>query len=150
MVCVKRFSSCENGIYIFTDASPSRFRLVCSHFTKVFGTWSPKSPTATELTRLPNRYTQPRGPYLRRLVSESNSSPRSRTYQGYIRLYAQYHCTCGYWRRKLQTKRDEKHSIDMEETDKQRRKALRNAEVSLKDSTITNTLEFPFAITAVT
>ena len=82
-------SNCKNGIYIFTDTSPSRFRLVGSHFTKASGTWSLKSPATTEFTRLPHRYTligtlsmfsvpQPRCPYLRRLDSESNSSPRSR------------------------------------------------------------------------
>ena len=92
MVCVKWFSIHENDIYIFTDTSPSRFRLVGSHFTKAYGTWSLKSPTTTKFTHLPHRYIlirtlstfsvpQPCGFHLRKLDSESNSSLRCRTYR---------------------------------------------------------------------
>ena len=89
MVCVKWFSIHENDIYIFTDTSTSHFRLVASHFTKTFGTWSLKCPATTEIICLSHRYIligalstfsvpKTRDPYLRRLDSESNSSPRSR------------------------------------------------------------------------
>jgi len=82
-------------------SSLSYFRHVGSHLTKTSGTWSLKSLVTTEFTRLAHRciligtlftfsVPQPRGLYLRRLDSGSNSSPRSRAYQEYIRLYAPY------------------------------------------------------------